>query len=77
MDYQRNWLCKNCSRPYRLHVKIGAPGEEGVHANLPANFNWCFSKGSKKYEKAPSSKWEPTDNLTQVELLAKQKGITD
>jgi hypothetical protein len=76
--YPKDWFCSLCHEPFSKHVKIGTPNENGGIA--PAELNWCFSyntrKGSSSTNKEHNWSFEPVDNLTQIELLAKRKGIT-
>lgn len=73
MNYPEGWLCKNCYRPFDMHVKKGSPviGDEGKFNGE----NWCYSteeaNGTKKYY------WTfyPMDNLTLIETLSKEKGL--
>jgi hypothetical protein len=80
-NYPSDWFCEQCKRMFSDHVKVGAK-DENDQGKSPASTNWCYSWA--EYKDYPGSEYErsgwrfyPVDNLTQIELLAKQRGITE
>jgi hypothetical protein len=73
-QYPDDWFCKICARQFYQHVKIGTPNEDN-NANFPARVNYCFF--NKDSVRTPQYYWVfiPVDNLTQIEILARQKAI--
>lgn len=80
MNYPDNWFCKNCSKQFYEHVKIRTPDEESSAPNIlePATKHWCHTWAEVSDEYSISAlDFLPVDNLTQIELLANNKGIVD
>ena len=86
-EYPDYWICQRCSRPFSLHVALGTP-YENERGTLPASKNWCYTwkeleEETKKINEGKLIKnkkyyrdFQPVDNLTLIENLAKEKGIT-
>jgi hypothetical protein len=61
INYPPDWPCKNCKRSFEKHL-------EGTR-------RWCFKMAETGY-KNPAYQWfEPIDNLTMIEHLAKEKEL--
>ena len=73
MNYPDNWFCKLCYKQFKDHVKIGTPGEESFFdESFLARMNYCISlKGVESHDTPHPNYFTPIDNLTQIELLAK------
>ena len=74
MIYQDNWLCKNCYRSFKKHLKEGELAIEGG-TEVKNACNWCFE--DRKTIGSDRNDWFfiPVDNLTQIELIAKRRSI--
>jgi len=83
MKYPGDWFCKLCEKQFKSHLQIGEEAiefdylnENGGKIKVKNNNNWCFEDVPTANTEQNSWVFEPVDNLTQVELLAKQRGIT-
>jgi hypothetical protein len=76
MNYPADWLCECCKRPFSQHVQIGAP-KGNDKGQQPASHNWCYSYKELMERKSDLGglSFEPMDNLSLVEFLAKQKNL--
>jgi hypothetical protein len=71
---QDNWYCKLCHRQFKKHLKVGEEAIEGGRKIHNAD-NWCFDDKQTAGNETNSWGFKPVDNLTQIELTAKKKGI--
>jgi len=76
-EYPEEWICKTCGNQLKNHIKKGSPDKvPGTGAFVPAKNDWCFPN----YEPGGIRQtWAfiPLDNLTLIETLAKEVGITE
>jgi hypothetical protein len=75
MNYPDNWFCINCKKQFEEHVKIGDPNQDHLSPDTlgPASANYCYTLQQFYKDSHLHGGWsfEPVDNLTQIELLAK------
>lgn len=65
--YPSYWPCASCGRLFKEHLKFE------VYDGHKYKGNWCYSTKEIQEEAGTPGKFIPVDNLTYVELKAKEK----
>jgi hypothetical protein len=68
-EYPEEWLCTQCNRPFKLHLKIGNFDKR----NTRNSKNWCFE--IEGYDEKNGWSFDPVDNLTLIEKIAEEKKL--
>jgi hypothetical protein len=77
-NYPNDWFCAWCHKQYSNHLKLGGTEINSFGLVQTIDRNWCYVLAEVMKNDEDKLEWffKPVDNLTQIELTAKQRGIT-